>query len=411
MSVISRSAVMPWRRSGERAFDEAGDRRGPSRRRGARRRRAGVVVDDRVDVVVADPGLGAHPVARALRAVAGHSVAGAQEAGVAACVHVQQVAGAGPLVRLAGSLTAAAGARCRARRSTFQPSSARSRSRRRPAAAPSRSAPAGADRTPASSARELTRRAVRPDRAIEQHDGGRRASSLASSQRCHQRCAVAGETLKAAAAAFSDRPCSIARTSASRPASPSLALACGYIRARRGSSTAAARAGRISARSASSGLLRASRADVQAGGGLLGDRPLAAARADLELARRGLRLGTRRACRGRSLRRRTSAAGRRRARRAARSSRRAPGSSSASDTSSRFSACSTSDRPASRAGSGRVAEPLVDPLDHVLRERVAELVRVHVRLGGGVAHEVGEKPLDQPVLADDSLGALDARSR
>jgi arsenate reductase (thioredoxin) len=52
-----------------------------------------------------------------------------------------------------------------------------------------------------------------------------------SSQRCHQRCAVAGETLKAAAAAFSDRPSSIARTNATRPANPSLALACRYIRA------------------------------------------------------------------------------------------------------------------------------------------------------------------------------------
>jgi len=52
-----------------------------------------------------------------------------------------------------------------------------------------------------------------------------------SSQRCHQRCAVAGETLKAAAAAFKESPSSTARTNASRPASPSLALACRYIRA------------------------------------------------------------------------------------------------------------------------------------------------------------------------------------
>ena len=53
----------------------------------------------------------------------------------------------------------------------------------------------------------------------------------------------------------------------------------------------------------------------------------------------------------------------------------------------------------------RVAEPLVDPLDHVLGERVAELVGVHVRLGGGVAHEVGEEALDEPVFPDDALGA------
>ena len=59
----------------------------------------------------------------------------------------------------------------------------------------------------------------------------------------------------------------------------------------------------------------------------------------------------------------------------------------------------------------RVPQPLGDALDHVVRERVAELVRVHVRLGGGVAHEIGEEALDQPVLADDVLGALDARGR
>src|SRR6266508_6371999 len=59
----------------------------------------------------------------------------------------------------------------------------------------------------------------------------RRASSPASSQRCHQRCAVAGDTLKATAAAFSVIPSAIALTRAKRPASPSLALACRYIRA------------------------------------------------------------------------------------------------------------------------------------------------------------------------------------
>ena len=51
-------------------------------------------------------------------------------------------------------------------------------------------------------------------------------------------------------------------------------------------------------------------------------------------------------------------------------------------------------------------ELLVDPLDHLVGERVAELVGVHVRLGRRVAHEVGEEPLDDPVLADDALGPL-----
>ena len=40
-----------------------------------------------------------------------------------------------------------------------------------------------------------------------------------------------GMSLKAAAAAFSDIPSSIALTSANRPDSPSFALACRYIRA------------------------------------------------------------------------------------------------------------------------------------------------------------------------------------
>ena len=53
-----------------------------------------------------------------------------------------------------------------------------------------------------------------------------------------------------------------------------------------------------------------------------------------------------------------------------------------------------------------MAELLLDPLDHVVGERVAELVGVDVRLAGRVAHEVGEQPLDDPVLADDPLGAL-----
>jgi hypothetical protein len=62
------------------------------------------------------------------------------------------------------------------------------------------------------------------------------------------------------------------------------------------------------------------------------------------------------------------------------------------------------DGPAVRAPVGMV-EPLVDPLDHVVGERVAELVGVHVRLGRCVAHEVGEQPLDDPVLPHHALRA------
>jgi len=57
----------------------------------------------------------------------------------------------------------------------------------------------------------------------------------------------------------------------------------------------------------------------------------------------------------------------------------------------------------------RAPEALVYPFDHLLGEGVAELVGVHVRLGGGVAHEVGEEALDDAVLADDPLRSLDPR--
>src|SRR5205823_13013008 len=63
------------------------------------------------------------------------------------------------------------------------------------------------------------------------HDNVCRASSPAASHRCHQRCAVAGETLKRLAALRIEQPSSTAWTSAKRAASPSFALACRYIRA------------------------------------------------------------------------------------------------------------------------------------------------------------------------------------
>ena len=51
-----------------------------------------------------------------------------------------------------------------------------------------------------------------------------RSSSHADFQRCHHRCAVAGATLRAAAAALSVEPCSTNNTSSSLPCSPSLHL-------------------------------------------------------------------------------------------------------------------------------------------------------------------------------------------
>ena len=58
-----------------------------------------------------------------------------------------------------------------------------------------------------------------------------------------------------------------------------------------------------------------------------------------------------------------------------------------------------------------MSELLVHPRDHVVVERVAELVGALVRLVAGVAHEVGEEPLDDPMLAHDALGAHAAGRR
>jgi primosomal protein N' (replication factor Y) (superfamily II helicase) len=55
-----------------------------------------------------------------------------------------------------------------------------------------------------------------------------------------------------------------------------------------------------------------------------------------------------------------------------------------------------------------LTELFLDAIDHVVGERVPEQVRLHVGLGGRVAHEVGEEPLDDAVLADDALGVLAA---
>jgi len=74
-----------------------------------------------------------------------------------------------------------------------------------------------------SGASRLGKRRGRLERS-SRHDNVARASSPASSQRCHQRCAVAGDTLKQAAAALSVIPPAIAHTSAWRPANPSFAL-------------------------------------------------------------------------------------------------------------------------------------------------------------------------------------------
>jgi hypothetical protein len=82
------------------AFDKAGNGRGLLVVVELDVGQAGVVVDDRVRVVVADAGAGGHPVAIALGAIAGGAVPRAPEARVAADIHVQQIARAWPLVAI-----------------------------------------------------------------------------------------------------------------------------------------------------------------------------------------------------------------------------------------------------------------------------------------------------------------------
>src|SRR5436305_278227 len=128
----------------------------------------GVVVDDRVRVVVADSRLRAHPAASAMRAVAGDAVTRSQKARVTACIHVQQIAGTRPFVavgRLPGRSRRTGDTRPtqhlpdgrvrEAGRAGNQPRS------------PARLASTGAD-PPLKRWRELTRRAVRTTRPIEQ---------------------------------------------------------------------------------------------------------------------------------------------------------------------------------------------------------------------------------------------------
>jgi hypothetical protein len=121
------------------------------------------------------------------------------------------------------------GVGCRPASAPSRRSGRRNRSGRRPAAGPSpshagrhrsaRPAPAGADA--ASGAADSNDRTDTTTSGVPPHP--QQASGA------DQRCAVAGETLKQAAC-FSEQPSSIARTSARRPANPSLALACRYTR-------------------------------------------------------------------------------------------------------------------------------------------------------------------------------------
>jgi hypothetical protein len=168
-----------------------------------------VVVDDRVDVVDA-----VAPLAVLARAIAGQTVAGTREAGVLADVHMQQIAGARPLVAVGGLACRPRWPRVPARLSTFQTVEWQN-----PVAPATRRGPQPVLRRQAqitsasSGASFIGERRGRLERSSK-HDSEPRASSFASHQRCHQRCAVAGDTLKQAAACFSVIPSATAHTSA-----------------------------------------------------------------------------------------------------------------------------------------------------------------------------------------------------
>ena len=129
---------------------------------------AAVVVDGRVREVASDPGAWIHPVAAALGAITGDRVPGPLESPVAGRVHVQEVAGAGPLVAVRRLLR-----RPRGPRDAIPREHLRDRRMRPTALASNQSWPppgAPADRAdPLLDLRvEQARHPLRPARAIEQ---------------------------------------------------------------------------------------------------------------------------------------------------------------------------------------------------------------------------------------------------
>src|SRR6266536_2403822 len=152
---------------GERALEEAGHRRGSLVVVELDEGEPGMVVDDRVREVVADP-CPDTPAAQGLGAIAGDAVAWPQEARVAAGVHVQQVAGAGPLVAVGWLLDRPRRSRDLGPLEHLPDGQVREAGRAGDQARPpTRLASAGADRL-GELGGELPRRAMRPARAVKQ---------------------------------------------------------------------------------------------------------------------------------------------------------------------------------------------------------------------------------------------------
>src|SRR6266508_53824 len=215
---------------GECSLEEAGHGRCPLVAMELDIGEARVVVDDRVRKVVADQPLGVRRLAPARGAVSGDRVTGPLEAGVAADVDVQQVAGARPLVAVgrlpwrargpgdAGPLEHLPDRRVR--------EACDARDQPRP---PARLPPASADPL-LQLGRELARAAARSARAIKQTRKARArllarpAPAMPPAVRGRRRDTEGRRGGLHAHSPFNFIPPSIAWTSASRPASPSLAL-------------------------------------------------------------------------------------------------------------------------------------------------------------------------------------------
>ena len=302
----------------------------------------------------------------------------------------------------APSRTAAAPSRARTRRrSTARPPTRRATSPR--TSSPPGSPSAASCRSPTRSASPTRSRSTSTasgPSAIDASRGSRSSSGSTSTCARPRSCATS-----TCAGRSTPRPPPTATSAATTPSSPGSAPTRSRLRSRR--PPAARRSAPSSRRSPS----RAQpRADEEARGGPLADRALGAVEAQRGAGRRPARpRRARLGARARAPGRRTSAGARRRARRAGRSSparpARAPTAAPARGSRPARTTVSIGQPCGQRSG---LPSRVVDPLDHVVAEGVAELVGVHVRLGRRVAHEVGEQPLDDPVLAHRPLGPLAA---
>ena len=184
---------------------------------------AGVVVDERVHPLVADP----HPLLGAgAVAIAGDGVAGAGEADEALAVDVQQIAGTGPLVAAAACSRACLGGREMPARLQCSPDgrmrmTGLAGDQPRP---PARATPCRADPL-AARRRQQPRAAVRPRGAIL--EAGKRSPLLVRGLRPAPPPLARGRRRDAAASRrlpTRATPASTSATSARRPASPRRAL-------------------------------------------------------------------------------------------------------------------------------------------------------------------------------------------